>query len=284
MKAMKALAVALALLVLAVPFAAAEQASAEMQSESKVSVTGLKLKRLGEAFDDFTFKVKKWLTFDHKAKVELIKERNEDMKERQKAWLETKSRALAQFRSSNLSDEEKKQILDVIHSEHQAIIKSHLDATAEIRRIQLEAKARNDASLESEAESEAESAEKSGLSIGLGKVIVLGTKGNLTEAEAEAMVERQLGIESSGVETKVEGNSTFYVFTGEKTEQAGLYTMEKSYIVWVDASSGIVSRVDLSAHLEAEAEELAEAEVVAESRNSGNKAEAKAESKVRVRI
>ncbi|MBI2233277.1 MAG: hypothetical protein HYU56_05120 [Candidatus Aenigmarchaeota archaeon] len=167
---MKWIAGLLAALVLAMPLAVAQEATvqAETKAEAKtVSVFDLRLRQIGQAFGDFVFHIKKVLTFDEKAKVELIKERNAEMKARQQAWLETKANALAQFESGNMTAEEKQQVISTLHAEHEAIIKEHLRTTEEIRELQLRAKAKGDAELEHKAQTEAELTEESGLSEGL---------------------------------------------------------------------------------------------------------------------
>lgn len=163
---MKWIGVFLAAIVLAMPlgFAAEAQSSTEA-----VSATGLRFKQIGQAFGDFVFHVKAFLTFDEKAKIELLKERHADMQERQHAWLEAKAAALEKL-ESDMTAEEKQEIEAMIRAEHEAIIKEHLRLTSEIREIQLKALAGGRADIESEAESAIESG--SGLSLGLAGVSV----------------------------------------------------------------------------------------------------------------
>src|SRR3989338_2688005 len=129
---MKWIAGLLAAVVLMMPLSFAQSASAQGEANAQaVSAFGLKLGQIGEAFGDFVFHVKSALTLDEKAKVELLKERNAEMKMRQQAWLETKARALAAFESGNLSAGERRDILASIQAEHEAIIKEHLRGTGE---------------------------------------------------------------------------------------------------------------------------------------------------------
>ena len=148
----KSIAILLIGLVFLMSIALAET-SANAQARS-VSALDLRVKQIGEAFGDFAFKVKAALTFDNDAKLELLKERNVDLKARQQAWVETKQEAMADIRSSNMTARQKQSIIAIFQAEHEAIVEDRLELTEEIREVQLEAKAENDAELEAEAEAE----------------------------------------------------------------------------------------------------------------------------------
>ena len=182
---MKWVAAFLAAIVLAMPLGFADTNAAiqsNTNAEAKaVSVTDLRFKQIGQAFGDFAFHVKSFLTFDENAKIDLLQERNAEMNERQEAWLEVKAEAFEEF-EGGLSAEEKQDIEAMIQAEHEAIIKEHLRLTSEIREIQLKAKARGLAQLESEAESAIDSG--SGLSLGLAGVSVDGTVNGDTKTRA----------------------------------------------------------------------------------------------------
>ncbi|MBI2141912.1 hypothetical protein HYU15_00290, partial [Candidatus Woesearchaeota archaeon] len=272
-----ALLVAAMLMVLAVPAIAAEQsAQAEGQVTGQAAASAqagtqayaqasadasasenakfgkdLRLRMIGEAFGDFVFNVRSILTFDKKAKLELLKERNAKLRERQNAWLEMKSALLGNF-SGNMSSEEKKEAVKAFQAEHRAIIKEHLKATAQLRRIQLKARADGDAEIEIEADESAEEMERSEVAHGLnlrgelGSLIRLEAKGEgevLTEAEAKAIVEKDMRFRAENVSTEVRGNTTYYVVQGSRVESAGAYELEKSYVVWVEAETGVVTSV-----------------------------------------
>lgn len=200
----------LAALVLAMSLAMAQEANgqANVTAEGKISVFGLRLRQIGQAFGDFAFQVKKILTFDERAKVELLKERNAEMKARQEAWLETKARALAQFESGNMTAEEKKEVISMLQAEHEAMIKDHLRLTAEIREIQLNAKAKGKAELEVKAGAEAEEMEDSGLAEGLRISEDFGTSvkvtGNVALSADASSTLKQLVSSFSGAESRTE--------------------------------------------------------------------------------
>ena len=171
----------LAAIVLSMPLGFADTgiaAQSDAHSEAMVSAMELRFKQVGQAFGDFAFGVKSFLTFDESAKIELIKERNAEMRERQEAWLSMKEEAF----DGELTLEERQEVEAMIQAEHEAIIKEHLRLTSELRDLQLKAKARGLASVESSAESAIESG--SGLSLGLVSLDVNGDVNGKTRTRA----------------------------------------------------------------------------------------------------
>lgn len=250
---------ALAALLLATPVfaanadaAASAEAEAATASRAEVSMWDLRLRGMGEAFSDFVFNVRSFLTFESSSKVNLLMERNAELKARQEAWLDVKAEALADMRSGNLTAAEKQEVNSFLKAEHEAIIREHIRTTSEIREIQLAAKASGDATLEAKAEANAETAEDSGLSLGLnvpvdGHIGVgIGTNMRaeaMTAAEAEAFVESRLGLEATGVRTEVRNGETVHVVSGTETEVIGGYRLDKSFEAVVVADTGIVTSV-----------------------------------------
>ncbi len=250
---MKWLASILVALVLLMPVANAAEASTQTQVASTNSI---KLKRMGEAFDDLVFKVKAFFTFKEESKLDLLKERNEQMKARQKAWLEIKVGALEKFESGNMTAKEKQEVMTAIKAEHEAIIKEHLRLTAEIQEIKLNAKAKGNVELETGAEETAKAVEESNLTLGLNikvrglSAMKLTTEGNLTAEEAKVMVQKKLGFGASEVRTEIKDNTTFYVVTGKEAEVSGDFELEKSFEVWVEAETGLITSVDMDADID----------------------------------
>lgn len=256
-----------AVMVFVVPAITAEQAAGQVTSSAQASADAsagtdtvakvgkdLRLRMIGEAFGDFVFNVKSVLTFEKKAKLELLKERNAKLRERQKAWLDVKAEVLGNF-SSNMTAEEKKEAVKAFQAEHRAIIKEHLKATAQIRKLQLKARAEGNAEFESEAEEAADEMEESEVAHGLNltgelnSLIRLEAKGEgndgLTEDEAKRLVEKDMRFKAANVSTEVRGNTTYYVVQGSSVESAGAYELEKSYEVWVEAETGVIVSVDM---------------------------------------
>lgn len=159
-------------LVFLMPFAAAEttassKASGEAEAKS-VSVIDLRFRQIGGAFGDFFFNIKSKLTFGNEAKLELLKERNAELKARQQVWIDAKADALANFRSVNLTAKQKQRIASVFQEEHEAIIKDHAEDTAEMREIQLEAKGNAELEEKAATEAKASSSSKSKGRLGIG--------------------------------------------------------------------------------------------------------------------
>lgn len=234
-------------LVLALPLATAAEADAEAKA---VSATSLKMKRFGESFGDIIFKIKAAFTFNEQSKVELLKERNEQLKARQQAWLDVKAQALSQFNSGNLSAEQKQDIIAEMQEEHHAIIKNHVAAAAAIRGIELEAKSKGKADVAVEAAAAAETSESSELSLGLFglgadlDLLEFNAEGKaLTSAEAQAMVEQEFGVAATEVETEVEDGVTIYKVEGETTETRGNFMLRKKVEVSVEAETGMILSV-----------------------------------------
>ncbi|MBI4175717.1 MAG: hypothetical protein HY518_00795, partial [Candidatus Aenigmarchaeota archaeon] len=135
-------------------------------SAGAISVFDLRLKQIGQAFGDFVFNVRAVLTFDEDAKLDLLEERNAQLQARQQTWVDVKAEAMTQFESGNLTVEEKKEIKETIQAEHEAIIREHLRLTAELKELQLNARARGNADLDERANVAANAAGRSGLSLG----------------------------------------------------------------------------------------------------------------------
>lgn len=281
---MKWIAGLLMALVLTMPFAVADEGTADAKADAQaVSTLDLRLKQAGQGFSDFVFHVRAFLTFDEKAKVEMLKERNAELRARQDAWLETKASLLGNSR--NLTAEEKQEIMAAIQAEHEAIIENHLKATEKIREIQLKAKARGDAELESSAEAAAESDARlfAGLN-GADSMLKLKLrargegKANVTAEQAQQMVEKRFGFEETTVTTVTEDGRTVFVVTGNETVAEGRFVMTKQITVKIDAETGTVISADFTAHFEtvatgnvsssAGAESEAEAEVASEIESS----------------
>lgn len=281
----KPIAVLLIGLVFLMPMALAET-NATAQARS-VSALDLRFKQVGEAFGDFSFKVKAAFTFDNSAKLDLLKERNAELKARQESWVETKQEAMASFKG-NVTAKQKQSIVSIFQAEHEAIIEDRLELTSEIRKIQLEAKAEGDTELETEAEAEADAVEDGsflGISLGIG--INSETRGDSkegsesrlesrveSEAEAKAVVRKKLGFEATESKTEVQGNTTFFVVSGTETEVESDFTMTREFEVWVDSETGMITSVDMDTHIEsrgeAETEDRAGAEIETESSSSAS--------------
>lgn len=275
----KTIALLIACLVFLLPFAVAEEAEASAEvSTQAVSTNSLRLKRFVEGFNDIVFKVRAVMTFSQESKLELLKERNEDLKTRQRAWLEAKESVLAQFESGELSAEEKQKLLGEVQAAHRAIIKDHIEATSAVRALQLKAKAKGKAELEEEAEAAAEIAESSELSLGL-NVPVKGHKGvlglvlkseetssdssveaEITPSTASAVVKKELGLEATDVRTEIVDGTTFYVVSGTRSIQTAGVSLEKNFEAWVEAGTGLITSVRLDATVNAKSEAKVRAE------------------------
>lgn len=346
---MKWIAAFLAAIVLAMPlgFADSQVGAQHNASANAISATDLHFKQIGQVFGDFVFHVRAFLTFDQKAKIQLLKERNAEMQARQQTWIDAKASAEGKF--ENMTAEEKQNIEGMIQTEHEAIIKEHLRLTSEIRDIQLKAKSQANTDIESEANEAAQVEEHSGLSLGLvrigfrdgfqgSKVEVGGNvalssetraaldklsasleqsgnakielsvaksvngsavvkeevRGDLTaeqkglysdlKTKAEALVEassnanarleieikarhaaethidnatdaqavvaKRLGFETSSVKTETRNGETVYVVTGTETKTSGSFELTKSFTVVVEANTGLILSADMNAHFD----------------------------------
>lgn len=241
---MKWITAAMAALVLSLPLVFAEETA------PKISAWDMRFKQLGQAFGDFAYHVRAFLTFDEKAKVGLLKERNAEMKARQQAWLEIKAEAHERFSAENLTAEEKREITDALRAEHEAIIKEHLRLTAEIREIQLKAKDRGNSELEAAAEAEAPEIEESGLAVGLHHKSHAESGTSVTAEEAQALVEKRLGLEAVDVKAEVRNGAVVYVVTGRESKEASAYALERSAEVQVEPETGALVAVNLDTRIE----------------------------------
>ncbi len=224
-KAISAFAVAL---LLTMPLAFAQS--------NAISVSSLRFKMMGEAFGDFAFNVRSLFAFDAQAKVQLIHERNAEMRSRQQAWLQLKANM-----SANMTQDERKQFIGMLQDEHRAIIKDHLEMTSRIKSLQIDARSRHDEKIEKEI-NESEDDE---LATGLNMTGVNGTA--VTQVQAAAFVKGAFGIEPSNVTTTTENGVTYYVINGQKTERQGSYDVEKSFDVKIEADNGALVSANLDA-------------------------------------
>ena len=196
----------LAVFVFLMPISFADaSASSSAQGEAKVSAIGLRMGHLGHMFGDFAFNVKSAFAFSQKAKLEVLKSRNEEMNSRQQAWVEAKQQALAQFNSTNMTAGQKQSILDLLKSEHDSIVKARLELTGKIKEVKTKAKAENDTSLESDAEEAAEASASGNSAVGLDADF--GGKAEVHEgAETRGEIKREENSRDHGVEVSSKVN------------------------------------------------------------------------------
>ncbi len=244
-------------LLMSAPLAMGQQVSTNTDMQT-VSTVGLGFRQIGEAFGDFVFRIRSALTFDSDAKLDLLKARNDEMKERQRVWLDIKNNLTEQISSDNMTVEEKKQVIKYLRSEHEAIIREHLMLTADMRNVQLKAKADKHDEIERSARIEAEDAERSNLSSGLnisGEVeLNIGVNGNLTAEQAKALARERLGFHATDVRTETRSGATFYVVSGSENSTAGNYTLKKGFEMWVRTNTGTIESLDLNARLDSRSE------------------------------
>ncbi|MBI4895037.1 MAG: hypothetical protein HY831_00955 [Candidatus Aenigmarchaeota archaeon] len=254
-------ALVLGIVVLSMPFAFAQQIGTQSTTKASVetlSSLDLKFKQIGQGFGDFVYNTRSALTFDESAKLDLLKERNLEMKERQQAWLDVKSEALSELNTKSV--EEKENIISSIQSEHEAIVKEHTRLTSEIKNIELDAKANGDTALEEKAKTTVRVIENSGISAGL-NVPVRGhtglslltsdtEEGKLTADEAAELVKEKLGFKVNNVETVTESGSTFFVVTASDVEAKGGYTLTKMAKVKIDSNTGTIISITLDTNID----------------------------------
>ncbi|MBI4177132.1 MAG: hypothetical protein HY516_02095 [Candidatus Aenigmarchaeota archaeon] len=240
-------------LVMTAPLAAGQGINTSASTDVRaVNTLSLGLRQVGESFSDFVFRIKAILTFDERARLDLLKARNEEMKSRQHAWLKIKSDMLAQVKAGNLTAEEKQQVMKQVKAEHEAIIREHFGLTADMRKIQLKAKAHGRTELERSAEEEADEAEESDVSLGLniGAELSIGVSENVTADQAKTLVGEKLGFETADVRTETRNGTTFYVVSGTETSAAGNYTLKKGFEAWVRADTGMIHSLGMDARLD----------------------------------
>ncbi|MBI2130135.1 hypothetical protein HYU10_00015 [Candidatus Woesearchaeota archaeon] len=255
------------LVISIIPIAIAEGAKASADAQA-ITTNKLKFRKFGEAINDFFFKVKLTFAFDNDARLELLKNRNEELKERQQLWIGTKANALAQFNAANLSQEDKKSLLEEIQEEHTSIIQAHLQLTSEIREIQAQARAKGEAVLEQEANAASELMLDSKLGLGLDiaeaggngmlgiirKLELNGKAGEeagtaITSQDALEIARSEFGIVGSAREESKNGVK-FFVVSGQENRSNPKFELERNIDVWIEASTGAIASVDLEAHVE----------------------------------
>lgn len=232
-------------------FAASEQAEAK-----SMSTVDLRLKQVGQAFSDFGFKVKSALTFNDESRLELLKERNEALNIRQQTWVDVKQDAMASF-NGNMTSKQKQSVLAILKAEHESLVEDRLELTSEIKQVQLDAKAENNAELEADANAAAAPMEHGLLGIFVDLDLSSEFESDAefstkveSEAEAKAVVESKLGLEGDEVQTVAKSGTTFYVVSGHETETSGDFTLTKSFDVWVDANSGLIMAADMNVRID----------------------------------
>ena len=258
--------VVMALLVMALPIALAQEAGLESNREDNVKITnkGLQFKQFKERLSDFVFKVKTKLTFNEEAKIELLKQRNEDMKTRQKEWVELKKQALVQFKSGEFNAEEKQKILANLQQEHQFLIKEHIRITSEIKDKEFESKSNGDAKIEKKAKEISAQVESSELSIGLGVDVNINSETKsetkINSEEAKTIVKTELDLEGTNVRTETKEGVNFFVVIGSEIQNKGNVELQKDFEVWV-SENGLISSVDYTTHLKAKTEVVSDINV-----------------------
>ncbi len=258
-------------LLLAWPFATAQNAQGNAEAGA-VSAMDLRVKELKEDISDFVFNIKSALTFSEEGKVELLKERNQQLKSRQESWLELKSRVQEQFKSGNVSAEEKQGLASKFQSKHKELIEEHLEITSKLGDIRANAQAKNNTELKGKAKAAARAAQQSKISAGLGTpgsaefglsvAAQARAKGKSSEedsesnnslriqseADARARAEQQFGLElqNATVETETRNGKTVYVVTGTKIKETGKVKVKKDFTVEFSGDMGAVLSADLN--------------------------------------
>ncbi|MBI4209952.1 MAG: hypothetical protein HY544_00400 [Candidatus Diapherotrites archaeon] len=217
------------------------QASASAQAEASVSAGGLRFRQFQEGVGDLFFNVRKALTFRQESKVQLLKDRNEKLRERQKEWLGSKSKAVSMARAGNISQDERKAIFGVLRDEHKAIIREHVESTSEIARLKAVASA--DASL------------LAGLAGGDDEFLVADSaaSASVSAEQARSAVESDLGLRT----VDVRADSGAFVVTGVSDSNASAFAVK------VNAVSGAIASVRALPTPAAEATAVAQAEAQA---------------------
>ena len=100
------------------------------------TITDLRFREIVEAFKDFIHRIKLILAVSEDTKVEVLKDRNEELKDRQQEWVSLKNKVVADFGSRQVDPEQKQAIIKQIQSEHQKIIKESVQMTTEIKKIE----------------------------------------------------------------------------------------------------------------------------------------------------
>ncbi len=254
------------LLSMPVSFAQSSEASA-----NAVSVMDLRITQLGQGFSDISFEIRKAFSFSENGRIDLIEEKNEELKERQGYWLETKTKILSEIKSDSLESDQKKELIEIIRAEHQSIIKKHVELRKELAVIQANAMSESNEQVEAKAEAVAKLSEESDLKTGLDiendieiSVSVNSNESDgkeVTEEEAKEIVEAKVGMKADEVRTEIKNENKFFVVSGEEIEESGDIATKKSFEVWVSAATGVITSVDLDVSVESSDRSSASTEV-----------------------
>ncbi|MBI2140180.1 hypothetical protein HYU14_04595 [Candidatus Woesearchaeota archaeon] len=255
----------IAISLLPIGLAQESDAQASMEADT-VTVTSLRFTQFGEFAGDVVFAVKSAFTFDDGATLDLLQERNEELKERQQEWVAVKQKAMIQFKGGNISEESKGDILAIIQEEHEDLIKDHVEVTHDINTIRAEAQAKGEVHLVQKAESAVKHKDTIGLGLGLDigdtiSFIILGSSGGdgdndsgkaeaITSGEAQNIAEEEFGFETDKVVEASAGGREIFIVTGAESETTGRATLESEFEVWVDKSTGLITKVTINAQAE----------------------------------
>jgi hypothetical protein len=252
---MKIKIMAFALLAIFMLPAAFAQTNANTQADIGVDVsaeattmTDVRFKKMGESVNDLFFNVRSSMTFRKEARIELIEQRNEVLKERQKAWLEMKQSAFAEAEG-----ESKKEVALQIRQRHELIIKEHLELTSRLRNIAIEANSSNDVQLNQRARVALERVESSNMMAGLEIAANARARnennasstGLETAAKARAKVESRLGLNAISVDSQTRSGVDYFVVTSTDEDASEDNSAQGNYEVWIRKSDGVISSIDV---------------------------------------
>lgn len=277
--------------------------SSALAQETQVITEGeLQRTRMQEEVGDFFFSVKHFFTVDDKKELQLIQERNEELKARQQEWVEIKQEVFAQIENDNIAETEREAIIEEVQAAHEDIVVEHVELIEKADEIKGEATAEGNVEVAMAAESTVEVLQESQIQEGVitdadatamieinisvsddenTSVVDNTTQDMLTPFEAQTLAENEFGFEADSVMTETKDSVEYYVVTGREEETIdGVYTV-KEYTVWIDAYSGYIT--DVSYSTEAESDE-GDASVVIEEHVEGSSAEASSETILEVNI
>ncbi len=214
------------------------------------SEQNLQFKKIGQALENFIYKVRLAITVSDDGKLELIRARNEQLRERQQEWIQIKADAEI---SEKITAEEKQAVLAEIQEAHEAIINSHVAATEDAQKIAARASENGDMAVALKAKVVADAVARSEVGFGL----EFPHRGNanktteertepLTGAEAAAIAKKELGIPADQIITTTINDRTYYIVSGHEADINGTARVNKSYEVKIDALTGGITGADIS--------------------------------------
>jgi len=218
-------------------------------AQAEINSSSLKLRQIGESFNDLFFNLRNAFTFSDESRLELFHERAEELQIRQGSWLKSQKDAGEQYMMGVISAEERDDVFNIIKDEQERLMNDHTHLALDVDRIRVEARDEGNLEVVEKARTVALSIQVSHdglndtvndsnfpiiISNSLPASIQDESQQDITSDEARIIADSHFGFSDSVIESERNGHHVFIVVGDEITDGA-----RRHYELWIDRSGNI---------------------------------------------